>query len=159
MPLSVFSQDEYMKLPQARTQNPTYIYDEKVIGNKYFFESLGSSKEEILEKVNEISVLKTKSNRKLFDFHNLTEHGVLFVDLKENIIGKTQSELNKFFGIDEQNEIYIDGYLLENKKYNIVLTGITEIEIVEPDNVNGLKTRVLNIWTLAKAERYMENAN
>ncbi|GAL82509.1 hypothetical protein JCM19274_1798 [Algibacter lectus] len=120
---------------------------------------LGSSKEEILKKVNKISVIKDKQSREFSDYYNLIGQGVLFVDLKEKPISKSQSELNDFFGLNKQNKIYIDGYLLESKKYRISLIGVTEIEIVEPNNINGLKSRVLNIWTLAKSERYMENTN
>ncbi|GAL61846.1 hypothetical protein [Algibacter lectus] len=157
--LSVFSQDKYFKLPQAKTQKPTYIFNKTIIGSELLMKRLGSSKEEILKKVNKISVIKDKQSREFSDYYNLTGQGVLFVDLKEKPISKSQSELNDFFGLNKQNEIYIDGYLLESKKYRISLIGVTEIEIVEPDNINGLKSQVLNIWTLAKSERYMENTN
>ena len=157
--LSVFSQDKYFKLPQAKTQKPTYIFNKKIIGSELLMKRLGSSEEEVLKKVYEISVLKDKQSREFNDYYNLTGQGILFVDLKEKPISKSQSELNDFFGLNKQNEIYIDGYLLESKKYRISLIGVTEIEIVEPDNINGLKSRVLNIWTLAKSERYMENTN
>lgn len=154
---SAFSQDAYLKLPQAKTQNPTYIFNKKIIGNEFLIKSLGSSEKEIKEKVGEISVLKKKPNRKNSDYYNLSSQGMVFVDLKENVFSKSQSELNEFFGLDKQNEIYIDGFLLESKEYRIALTGITEIEIVEPDDANGLKKSALNIWTLAKNERYTDN--
>ncbi|WP_139150297.1 hypothetical protein [Cellulophaga baltica] len=67
--------------------------------------------------------------------------------------------MKKFFGFGEHNKIYIDGYLLENKNYRIALTGITEIEIIEPDKANGLKNKALNIWTLSKNERYSEETH
>jgi len=122
-------------------------------------QSLGTSKEEVKEKVDEISILKDKGNRESNGFYNLTEYGIVFVDLKEIPASKTQSELKDFFGIDKQTKIYIDGYLLENKKYRIALTGITEIEVIEPDSANGLKSKALNIWTLAKDERYREETH
>ena len=130
--LSVFSQDKYFKLPQAKTQKPTYIFNKKIIGSELLMKRLGSSKEEILKKVNKISVIKDKQSREFSDYYNLIGQGVLFVDLKEKPISKSQSELNDFFGLNKQNEIYIDGYLLESKKYRISLIGVTEIEIVEP---------------------------
>lgn len=157
--LNLFSQDEYFKLPRAKTQKPTLIFNKKIIGNEFLMKQLGFSEEEVNEKVNEIGVLKDKQNRELSDYYNLTEHGLVLLDLKEIPESKTQLELKEFFGLDKQNEIYIDGYLLEGKKYRIALSGVTEIEILEPDNANGLKTRVLNIWTIAKNERYRESPN
>ncbi|TMM58048.1 hypothetical protein FEE95_01070 [Maribacter algarum] len=157
--INVFSQDEYFKLPNAKTQKPCLIFNKKIIGNEYLMKSFGTSEEEVKEKVKEIAVLKGKGNRKENDYYNLTDYGLVFLDLKESPESKTQTEFKEFFGLDKQNEIYIDGYLLESKKYRIALTGITEIEIVEPDNANGLKSKALNIWTLAKSERYRENAN
>lgn len=157
--LNLFSQDEYFKLPQAKTQKPFYIFNKKIIGNEYLAKSLKPTDDKLNEQVKNVSVLIDKQDRKQNPDYNLSEHGVLMVDLKNKIASKSQFELNEFFGLDKQSEIYIDGYLLEDKKFRIALNGITEIEIVEPDSVNGLKSRVLNIWTLAKRERYMENAN
>lgn len=156
---SMFSQDAYFKLAQAKTQKPSYIFNKNTIGNEYLIKSLGATMEEVKEKVNEMSILKDKQNRELNEYYNLTEFGMLFVDLKKDILTKTQAELNEFFGLDTKNKMYVDGYLLENEKYVIAIKGITEIEIVEPDNSDGLKTRVLNIWTLAKNERYSEKAD
>ena len=156
---TIFSQEDYVKLPQAKTQNPSYLFNKYIIGNEYLIKSLGTSKEEVKEKVDKISVLKDKGNRESNGFYNLTEYGIVFVDLKESPANKTQSELKDFFGMDKRTEIFIDGYLLENKNYRIALTGITEIDVIEPDNANGLKSKALNIWTLAKNERYREKTH
>ncbi|RKR12410.1 hypothetical protein CLV91_2537 [Maribacter vaceletii] len=150
----MFSQDVYIKLPQAKTKNPSFIYNKNVIGNESIFKSLGNTEQEVKEKVKGVYVIKDQPYRKSADYYNLTEQGILFVDLKEKLISKTQSELNAFFGMDKQSEIYIDGYLLESKKYKIALKAIMEIEIVEPDATNHLTSNVLNIWTLKKSERY-----
>ncbi|MBT2161554.1 hypothetical protein [Zobellia barbeyronii] len=159
VPLTTFSQDKYFKLPQAKTQKPFLIFNKNIIGNDFLMNRFGTSEKEAREKIKEMYVLIDKQNRELSDYYNLTEHGLVLFDLKDSLISKTQSELNKFFGLDKQNEIYIDGYLLESKKYSIALIGITEIEIVEPDGINGLKNRVLNIWTLGKSKRYFKNEN
>ncbi|PHR90525.1 MAG: hypothetical protein COA80_16020 [Leeuwenhoekiella sp.] len=152
--LNLFSQDKYFKLPLAKTLKPTVIFNENIIGNESFIMSLGSTQKEVREQIKEVSILKDKQTRELSDFYNLTEQGILFVELKEVPVSKTQSELNEFFGLEKRNEIYIDGYLLENEKYSIALAAIKEIELVEPDDKNGLKNNVLNIWTLAQNERY-----
>ena len=154
--INAFSQDDYFKLPNAKTQKPTYIFNKKIIGNEFLIKGFGSSEKEAKEKVQELSVLKIKGNRKENDYYNLTGYGLVFLDLKESPESKTQSELKEFFGLDKKGKIYVDGYLLESKKYRIATIGITEIEIVEPDTANGLKNRAINIWTLPKNERYRE---
>ena len=159
MQTAVFSQNEYFKLPNAKTQGPSYIFNKYIIGNEYLIKNLGTTEEEAKEKVKEIAVLKDKGNRKSNEYFNLTERGILFVDLKVGLESKTQSDLNEFFGLEKNTKIYIDGYLLESTKYRIASRGIIDIEIVEPDNINALKNRVLNIWTIAKNKRYREIKN
>jgi len=152
--MNAFSQDAYIKLPQAKTKNSSFIFNKNVIGNESVLKGLGSTEQEVKDKVEGISVIIDKPSRESADYYNLTELGILFVDLKEKLISKTQSELNDFFGLDKQTEIYVDGYLIESKKYKIAQKGIVEIEVVEPDTTNTLTTKVLNIWTLKKSERY-----
>ena len=156
---NVFSQEDYIQLPNAKTQGPTYIFNKNNIGNANYLQRLGNTEEERKEKIKEVSVLMEKPNKEECEYYNLTSQGILFVDLKEIPKSKTQAEIKAFFGLEEATEIYIDGYLLESKKYSIALEGTTEIEIVEPDEVNGLKSKALNIWTLSKEERYSENTN
>ena len=155
--IKLFSQEEYVKLPQAKTQNPTYLYNSNIIGSENAITEFGKSNKELKEQFNELSILKNKQNRKLNAYYNLTEYGMLFVDLKKEISSKTQTELNEFFGLKKKSDIYVDGYLVENKLYKICLTGTTEIEIVEPNYKNGLNETVLNIWTLTKDKRYRKN--
>lgn len=155
---TLFSQDEYVKLPQAKTQNPTYIYNSTIIGSENAVTEFGESKKELKEQFNELSVLKDKQDRKSNTYYNLTEYGMLFVDLKKEISSKTQIELNTFFGLKKRSNIYVDGYLIENKDYKICLTGIAEIEIIEPNSENKLKEKVLNVWTLTKNKRYRNSS-
>lgn len=154
--INAFSQDDYVKLPNAKTQKPCLIVNKKIIGNDNLMKGLATTEREVKEKVNGIWVLKGKGNRKENDYYNLTDYGLVFLDLKESPESKTQKELKEFFGLDKKGKIYIDGYLLESKKYSIALIGVTEIEIVEPDTANGLESRALNIWTLPRNERYRE---
>ncbi len=41
--LQLYSQDDYIKLDNAKTQKPTYIFNKKIIGNEYLFFTLGMS--------------------------------------------------------------------------------------------------------------------
>ena len=151
---NLFSQENYTKLPSAKTQNPSYIFNKNIIGSEILLISLGNSEEERRKKVKEMSVLKGKPKKGVDDYFNLSEYGLIFVVLNKELVCKTQSELNNFFDLNPQNEIYIDGYLLESKKYEIALASIVEIELIEPSVNNKLKNKTLNIWNLNKKERY-----
>jgi hypothetical protein len=52
--------------------------------------------------------------------------------------------LNVFFGLNEENDIYVNGYLLENKNQKISSESIVGIELIKADNFR-LKKSVLNI--------------
>ena len=152
----MFAQDDFNKLPQAKTTNNTYLIVPNIIGNENLLNSLGATKEDIKSKIKEVSVIKDKPTRAGTEFYNLTEFGIVSFELFNSPAVKTQQELNDFFGLDEQADVYVDGYLLVSKNYNIATTSIEEIELVKPDTTNLLESTVLNIWTLKKDKRYKE---
>ena len=152
MSLTSFSQRSYEKLESAKKSSPIYIYNNDILGNDKLIPDIKKSK----KLIKDISVLKEKSDNKKDDFYNLSEYGVIFVDLTYKLDVKTQSELNEFFGLDSKNRIYFDGYLIGNNKYKIALKSIVEIELIEQNAENGLDRDVLNIWTLKKNERFIE---
>ncbi|WP_108805590.1 hypothetical protein [Aquimarina sp. Aq107] len=143
---NIYSQESYEKLPFTKTNCPTIIIEKDIIANESAIET---KKELILE----MSILKDKPNRKKHKFYNLTENGIVFVSLKTKIAFKTQAELNNFFEIEENNRIYINGYLIENSDYKIATESIIEIELVIPNSENKLDSKTINVWTLAKKER------
>jgi hypothetical protein len=144
--MNIYSQDTYVKLPTVKNNCPTIIIEKDIIGND---SAIGTTK----ELIDKISVIKGKANRKEHKFFNLTENGIVFVSLKKETAFRTQSELNDFFGIEKNNEIYVNGYLIENSDYKIATECILEIELVEPDSENKLKSKVINVWTLTKDQR------
>ena len=143
---NIYSQDTYVKLPTTKNNCPTIIIEKDIIANE---SAIGTTKALIAE----LSVLTVKPNRKEHKFFNLTENGIIFVSLKKETAFKTQSELNKFFGIEKNNEIYVNGYLIENSDYKIATECIMEIELVEPDSENKLENKAINVWTLTKEKR------
>ena len=149
---SINSQEKYKKLPIAKRENPTYIYNKYIIGNDEALSNIENSK----ELINEVSVLKAKPDKKRDEFYNLTEYGIIFIDFKNNIDFKTQPELNEFFNLKTENDVYIDGYLINNKKFKIATKSIIELELIYPNTLNKLKEKVLNIWTLKKDFRYLK---
>ncbi|SHM83606.1 hypothetical protein [Polaribacter sp. KT 15] len=144
--MNIYCQDTYLKLPNVKNTCPIIIIGKDIIGNKSAIESTK-------EFTAEISVLKDKPNRKKHDFFNLTENGIIFAKLEKKTDFKTQSELNEFFGIKKDNEIYVNGYLIENSKYKIATECIMDIELVEPDSENKLKNKAINVWTITKEQR------
>ncbi|MRX64932.1 hypothetical protein [Maribacter luteus] len=143
---NIYSQYNYAKLPLTKSKCPTFIVEKDIIANESI---IGTTKELIVD----ISVLKDKPNRKVHKFYNLTENGIIFVSLKKKTAFKTQSDLNEFFGIKKNNGVYVNGYLIENSDYKIATECIMEIELVEPDSENKLKSKAINVWTLTKEQR------
>ena len=140
-----FAQDSFNKLPIAAKINcPMLLIDEHIITNK----NIITSKEDI----EEIGVIKDKPSRETH-FYNLTANGILFAKLKKEIPYKTQAELNTFLDLDENNPVYVNGYLLEYDKYTIATESIAEVELVAPNKENNLAQTVINVWTLTQEER------
>lgn len=100
---------------------------------------MATSEKELKKVVKEVSVLKGKPKKGQDDYYNLSEYGILFVDLKKKIASKSQVELNRFFGLNPKNEIYVNACLVESKKYEIALASIIEIEFLDPELNNKLE--------------------
>lgn len=143
---NIYSQDSYVKLPFSKSNCPTIIIEKDIIANE---NCIGTKKELITG----MSVLIEKPNRKEHKFFNLTKNGIVFISLNKKTAFKTQTELNEFFGINKNNGVYVNGFLIESSDYKIATESIVEIELVEPDSENKLQSKVINIWTLTKEER------
>lgn len=139
------AQDSFNKLPQAANIScPILLVDEHIIANK----NIITSKEDI----EEIAAIKEKPSRKAH-FYNLTANGILFAKLKKKIPSKTQAELNAFFNLEENNPVYVNGYLLEHDTYTIATKSIATIDLVMPNEENDLDQKVINVWILSQEER------
>ncbi|MDR7209553.1 hypothetical protein [Flavobacterium piscis] len=143
---NIYSQENYNTLPATKNNCPIILIEKNIIANETI---IAKNKTMIIE----MSVLKDKPNRKEHKFYNLSQNGILFVTLNKKIAFKTQSELNKFFGISKKNNVYVNGYLLESSDYKIATQSILEIELVQPNSENKLEGTAINIWTLNKEER------
>jgi hypothetical protein len=144
--LNSYSQDSFIKLPQVIKINcPILLVDDTIIANNHII----ASKEDIVE----LRVLKGKPTRATHDFYNLSENGIASVTLKKKIASKTQAELNTFFGLNANNSVYVNGYLIESAKYKFATESIVEVELLTPTAENKLEQKVINIWTLTQDER------
>jgi len=138
------AQNSFNKLPQAAKINcPLLLIDEHIIANK----NIITSKEDI----EDIAVIKEKPSRKAH-FYNLTANGILFAKLKKKIPSKTQTELNAFFNLKENNPVYVNGYLLEHDTYTIATESIATINLVMPNEENDLDQKVINVWIISQEE-------
>ncbi|WP_424002671.1 hypothetical protein [Maribacter sp. IgM3_T14_3] len=141
-----FSQDRFIKLPQAAKINcPMLLVDDTIIANNHII----ASKEDITE----VRVLKGKPTRATHDFYNLSENGIALVTLKKKTASKTQAELNTFFNLNANNSVYVNGYLIESPIYKFATESMVEVELVTPTTENRLEQKVINIWTLTQDER------
>ncbi|KSA13407.1 hypothetical protein [Maribacter dokdonensis] len=139
------AQNSFNKLPQAAKINcPLLLIDEHIIANK----NIITSKEDI----EDIAVIKEKPSRKAH-FYNLTANGILFAKLKKKIPFKTQTQLNAFFNLEENNPVYVNGYLLDLDTYTIATESIATIDLVMPNEENDLDQKVINVWILSQEER------
>lgn len=139
------AQNSFNKLPQAANIScPILLVDEHIIANK----NIITSKEDI----EDIAVIKDKPSRK-GHFYNLTANGILFAKLKKKIPSKTQTELNAFFNLEENNPVYVNGYLLEHDTYTIATESIATIDLVMPNEENDLDQKVINVWIISQEER------
>ncbi|MFK7749761.1 MAG: hypothetical protein AB8B65_15300 [Kordia sp.] len=142
-----YSQEKnYIKLPEKENNCPTIIINETIISNENFINSHKPL-------INKMSVMKEKPNPRDHTFYNLSENGIVLVQMDKKIKTKTQYELNRFFRIHKKNKIYINGYLIENSKYKIATESIIEIELIQPNSTNKLTGKSINVWTLTKEER------
>tara|TARA_R110000744_G_scaffold253944_2_gene369633 strand:- start:54 stop:449 length:396 start_codon:yes stop_codon:yes gene_type:complete len=121
------------------------LVDDTIIANNHII----ASKEDITE----VRVIKDKPTRATHDFYNLSENGIVLMTLKKKITSKTQAELNTFFGLDANNNVYINGYLIESPIYKFANESIIEVELLTPTAENKLEQKVINIWTLTQDER------
>ena len=83
------------------------------------------------------------SSKNLFPLDKKS-NGIIQATLNVDLEVKTQAELNSFFGLDADNDIYVNGYLIEDKEKTISTSSIKEIEVREADGLI-LKTPSLNI--------------
>jgi len=112
------------------------------------YSTIGSM--DLLDKIPtyQISELNIDKKRNLSSTYLFAEDeknaGMIFAKAKHEIKVKSQKELNSFFGFNEENDIYVNGYLIEDKTQNISAESIQGIEIVKAEAFRSNKS-VLNI--------------
>lgn len=135
---SVGAQNEDQHLIM-RSEAPLVLINDSILGNFQLLNSI--SKEHIVDL--DIKKGKEIGAKKLF-LPEAENSGLLIATVKKEIKTRTQQELNQFFDLEASNDIYVNGYLLEDKSFLISAESIKKIEVIPADDL-FLKKEVLNI--------------
>ena len=108
-------------------QNMVLILNDEIIGSLDLLESIPN---------NQIEVIKVQKDKRLSSENNLffdnEKGGIMLAKTDFDLKTKAQEELNEFFGLNPDTEIFVNGFLLEDKNYRIATRSISKIEIMEP---------------------------
>ncbi len=136
---STHAQNHNAKKSIPKTEKPILIINDTVIASANILNKISSNK------ISELNIFK---DQKLGASNLLIERGkntgIIKIAVNQEFNIKTQKELNDFFGLDEKNDIYVNGYLIENKNQNISSESIVGIELMKADDFR-LRKPVLNI--------------
>ncbi|WP_255504466.1 hypothetical protein [Mesonia sp. HuA40] len=122
-----------------KVEKPIVIINDTIIGSSTLLNKIQP------EKIVELNIFNEKkfSNTCLF-IQNVKYTGILMAKINHEINFKTQRELNSFFGLNEENDVYVNGYLIEHKNQHISSESIIGIELLKADNFKTEKP-VLNV--------------
>lgn len=120
-------------------EQPLLVINNEIIASVKVLKDVRTDK---LSKL-DISKHEELSQTSLFPMDKKTK-GIIRSDINIDLDIKTQSELNLFFGLKPTNDIYVNGYLLEDKKQTIATISIKMIDLRKADGLI-LKTPSLNI--------------
>ena len=123
----------------SKAEQPLLIINENIVASVDILRKVSSDKLAKLD-ISKDDVLSTTG---LFPLDEKNK-GIIRVDTNIELAIKTQSELNSFFDLNTTNDIYVNGYLLEDKEQTISTNSIKMIDLREADGLI-LKTPSLNI--------------
>ena len=139
MGISSYAQNQNSEISIMKTEKPILIINDTIIGSVDLLNKISS------DKVMELNIFKERKLGKTYLFiENEKNAGIIKANINHEFKIKSQKELNSFFGLNEENDIYVNGYLIENKNQNISSESIVGIKLIKADNF-GVKKPVLNI--------------
>jgi len=137
--VSAYAQNINDKFYLSDSEKPILIVNNEIVASVSILKNLPK---ENIKKLN-ISKESTLSSINLFPIDK-KDNGIVEVDIDIELEAKTQQQLNSFFGLDPTNDIYVNGYLLEDKDQAISIKSIKIIELKQADDII-LKIAALNI--------------
>ena len=139
MGISSYAQNQNSEISIMKTEKPILIINDTIIGSVDLLNKISS------EQVMELNIFKERKLGKTYLFiENEKNAGIIKANINHEFKIKSQKELNSFFGLNEENDIYVNGYLIENKNQNISSESIVGIKLIKADNFR-VKKPVLNI--------------
>ena len=137
--ISNYAQNQNSEIRIMKTEKPILIINDTIIGSVDLLNKISS------DKVMELNIFKERKLGKTYLFiENEKNAGIIKANINHEFKIKSQKELNSFFGLSEENDIYVNGYLIENKNQNISSESIVGIKLIKADNFR-VKKPVLNI--------------
>ena len=136
--LSVNAQVKHVKLARDTSEKPVFIINDQIIAGNSILKSIPE------EYFSEMKVFKYKAIGSKVLFVDQQNPGIVTLEIQKKFETKSQSEINKFFGLDNETDIYVNGYLVEDKSLKLYSSSIAKVEVLEKDHLR-LKTAVLNI--------------
>jgi hypothetical protein len=139
MGISSYAQNQNSEISIMKTEKPILIINDTIIGSVDLLNKISS------DKVMELNIFKERKLGKTYLFiENEKNTGIIKANINHEFKIKSQKELNSFFGLSEENDIYVNGYLIENKNQNISSESMVGIKLIKADNFR-VKKPVLNI--------------
>ncbi len=137
--ISIRAQNQENKFYVVKYEKPIVIINNEIIASYDILTKIPA------EKILRLDILKENelSSTKLFSTEK-QHNGIIKAEIDFKLNVKTQKELNMFFGLDPANNIYVNRYLIEDKRQSISTESITKIELIQADNI-FLKKTSLNI--------------
>jgi|TARA_B100000378_G_C17817584_1_gene333181 hypothetical protein len=136
---STYAQNQNSKMSIMKAEKPILIINDSIIGSIDLLNNIST------DKVLELNIFKERKLSTTYLFiENEKNAGIVIANVTHEFKQKTQKELNIFFGLNEKNDVYVNGYLIENKNQNISSESIVGIELIKADNFRTKKS-VLNI--------------
>jgi hypothetical protein len=127
------------KFYKVNSDNPIVIINGEIMAGFDMLKKLPT------DHISEMNVLKNQeiSSKNLFPVGKQA-NGIIEIKIDYQFDIKTQKELNVFFGLNPSNDIYLNGYLIENKNRSISRESIKKIELMKANDIS-LKASALNI--------------
>lgn len=126
------------KIVIDNSQKPVMIINDQIIAGKSELNAMPKTS------ISEMKFLKDKALGSKVLFADQENPGVITLKSNDDFVTKSQSEINDFFGLDSDTDIYVNGYLIENKNLKLLSSSIAKVEVLKKDYLR-LKTAVLNI--------------
>jgi len=135
--LAVNAQVKHVKVVRD-TETPVFMINNQIIAGSSILKSIPE------ENFSEMQFFKDKAIGSKVLFIDQQNPGIVTLEIQKEFETKSQSEINKFFGLDSETDMYINGYLIEDKDLRLYSSSIAKVEVLEKDYLR-LESKVLNI--------------